>query len=97
MTYFAVTYTYRPDSEEIINLRPTHREFISGLKDEGQSLGSGPFTDGEGGALIIIELEDGSTLADAENLMNNDPFHSGGALENRSIRIWNPVINIFAG
>lgn len=95
MTYFAVTYTYSPDSEEIVSLRPTHREFIGGLKEKGQIIGSGPFTDGEGGALIVIELEDGSTSADAEALMDQDPFYKEGALENRSIRIWNPVIKTF--
>ncbi|NLZ58302.1 MAG: YciI family protein [Corynebacterium sp.] len=95
MTYFAVTYTYSPDSDIITDLRPTHREFISGLKDKGHIVGSGPFTDGDGGALIVLELEDGSTLADAEALINGDPFHSEGALENRSIRVWNPVIKSF--
>lgn len=95
MTYFAVTYTYSPDSEEIINLRPTHREFVAELHEKGQIVGSGPFTDGEGGALIVIELEDGSTLADAEALMNRDPFHTENVLENRSIRVWNPVTKVF--
>ncbi len=95
MTYFAVTYTYSPDSEDIVDLRPGHREFIGGLKEKGQIVGSGPFTDGEGGALIVIGLGDGSTLADAEALMNKDPFHIEGALDNRSIRIWNPVIKTF--
>lgn len=95
MTYFAVTYSYSPDSDEIVDLRPVHREFIGGLKDNGQIVGSGPFTDGEGGALIIIELEDGATLADAESLMNKDPFHIEDALDNRSIRVWNPVIKTF--
>lgn len=97
MTYFAVTYTYNPDSEEIVNLRPVHREFIGSLKDKGQIVGSGPFTDGEGGALIVIELEDGSTLADAEQIINQDPFHTGGVLDGRSIRQWNPVISTFGG
>ena len=97
MTYFAVTYTYDPDSEEIANLRPVHREFIGSLKGKGQIVGSGPFTDGEGGALIVLELGDGSTLADAEQIMNGDPFHTGGVLDGRSIRQWNPVISTFSG
>lgn len=95
MTYFAVTYTYNPDSEEIVALRPVHREFIGSLKDRGQIVGSGPFTDGAGGALIVITLEDGSTLADAEQIMNDDPFHTEGVLDGRSIRQWNPVISTF--
>ncbi|WP_080794553.1 YciI family protein [Corynebacterium pacaense] len=95
MTYFAVTYTYNPDSEQISSLRPIHREFTARLMAEGKIIGSGPFSDGGGGALIVIALEEGAQLADAEALMNEDPFHREGALEDRSIRLWNPVISTF--
>lgn len=95
MTYFAVTYSYSPDNEAISAHRPAHREFIGALKEEGKVVGSGPFTDGEGGALIVIGLPDGSTLVDAETLMNRDPFHVEGLLEGRTIRHWNPVIKTF--
>lgn len=95
MTYYAVTYSYSPDNEAIPTHRPAHREFIAALKEEGKIVGSGPFTDGEGGALIIIELPDGSTLVDAADLMNADPFHEQGLLAGRTIRQWNPVIKTF--
>lgn len=95
MTYFAVTYTYSPDSEEIIRIRPEHREFTASLLADGKIIGSGPFTDGQGGALIVITLDEGSELADAEALMNEDPFFKEGALTNRLIREWNPVIKSF--
>lgn len=95
MTYFAVTCSYSPDSEAVVELRPTHREFIATLLAEGNIVGSGPFTDGEGGALIVIALPEGSNLVDAETLMNNDPFYKEGVLENRTIQTWNPVSKIF--
>ncbi|ANE04236.1 YciI family protein [Corynebacterium crudilactis] len=95
MTYFAVLYTYNPDNEKIVDARPAHREFIATLHGEGKIIGSGPFTDGNGGALISIQLAEGSTVADAEAVMNNDPFYSEGLLDNRVIHTWNPVIKSF--
>ncbi|MFP7364637.1 YciI family protein [Corynebacterium callunae] len=95
MTYFAVTYSYSPDSEAVVAARPVHREFVASLLAEGKIVGSGPFTDGEGGALIVIALPEGSTLVDAETVMNNDPFYKEGVLDNRTIQTWNPVSKIF--
>ncbi|BAU96299.1 hypothetical protein N24_2037 [Corynebacterium suranareeae] len=95
MTYFAVLYSYNPDSEKIAEVRPVHREFIATLHEEGKIIGSGPFVDGEGGALIVIRLPEGSNLADAETLMNQDPFHMQNVLDRRVIRTWNPVTKDF--
>lgn len=50
MTYFAVLYTYNPDSEKVAEVRTVHREFIANLHAEGKIVGSGPFVDGDGGA-----------------------------------------------
>lgn len=94
MAVFAVEYHYTPDSELITKIRPEHRAFLSKLKDEGKLIGSGPYTDGAGGALIVIRLADG-TLDDAKELMNHDPFHLQHALDNRVFHTWNPVLNIF--
>ncbi len=95
MKHFAVIYSYAPDSEQIVTLRPEHREFLGGLLDEGTLVGSGPYTDGHGGALIIVRLAEPATIADVEELMDGDPFHRENALAARRIREWNPVINIF--
>ncbi|ALC06152.1 hypothetical protein CDES_08800 [Corynebacterium deserti GIMN1.010] len=95
MTNFAILYTYSPTSEKIVETRPEHRAFIAGLHAEGKIVGSGPFTDGEGGALIIIQLPEGSNLVDAETLMNNDPFYAKDLLDRREIRTWNPVTKSF--
>ncbi|AKK06154.1 hypothetical protein CMUST_09185 [Corynebacterium mustelae] len=95
MTVFAIEYQYKADNELITNIRPEHRKFLAGLKDEGKLIGSGPFTDGDGGALIIIQLADSATLTDATAIMDNDPFYVGGALDGRVFHTWNPVLNIF--
>lgn len=95
MKYFAVHYTYADEAEEIVALRPKHREFLGSLKDQGKMVASGPYTDGLGSALIIIRLEDPASIDDAIQLMNDDPFHIEKAIAARTVREWNPVLNIF--
>lgn len=95
MTYFACHYSYPDGDERIVELRPEHREFLSGLKDEGTLVASGPYVDGRGSALIIIRLPEGSGTDDALAVMDEDPFHREGVLAGRDIRPWNPVLNIF--
>lgn len=95
MKFFAVLYTYDPTSELIATHRPAHREFIGKLNAAGQILGSGPFPDDEGGALIVIKLDEGAGVEDAAALMDGDPFYAEGAVNKRAIRPWNPVINSF--
>ncbi len=95
MNYFAVHYTYADGDDAIVALRPEHREFLKSLKEEGTLVASGPYTDGGGSALILLRLPETATVADAEKLMDGDPFHRDQILDGRSIRAWNPVLNVF--
>lgn len=95
MNYFAVHYSYADGAEAVVALRPEHREFLKTLRDEGTLVASGPYTDGGGSALILLRLPESATVADAEALMNQDPFHRDRVLDGRTIRAWNPVLNIF--
>ena len=95
MKYFAVSYQYPDGAEDIVRLRPAHREWLATLLDAGRLVASGPHTDGAGGALIIIRLPETAALRDAEELMDDDPFTREGVLAGREIREWNPVLNIF--
>lgn len=95
MNYFAVHYTYADGDDNIVRLRPEHRQFLGRLRDEGTLVASGPYTDGHGSALIIIRLDDHATLDDAYDLMDNDPFVVHDVLAGRKIRAWDPVLNIF--
>lgn len=90
MTFYAVHYHYDPANPAVADARPEHRAFIGALKDTGAIVGSGPFPDDAGGALIIIRLDDGE---DPAAVMDQDPFHVRGVLADRTIREWNPVIN----
>ena len=95
MKYFAVTYTYGEDQTLVDATRPEHREFIASQLSLGRIVGSGPYVDGTQ-ALIIIQLSDTATEADAAEVMDQDPYTLKGALAKREIREWNPVSNIFS-
>lgn len=96
MKYFAFTYTYGDDAELVDATRPAHREFIANQLSLGRIVGSGPYAGGEQ-ALIILQLPDTATVADAEELMDADPYTVESALARREVHEWNPVSNIFAG
>lgn len=94
MKYFAATYTYGEQSL-VDDTRPAHREFISSQLSLGRIVGSGPYSGGEQ-ALIILQLPDTATEADAAAVLDGDPYTVAGALAAREIREWNPVMNIFS-
>ncbi|MCT2337782.1 YciI family protein [Corynebacterium sp. p3-SID1056] len=96
MKYFAFTYTYGPDTELVDATRPAHREFISSQLSLGRIVGSGPYAGGKQ-ALIILQLPDTATVADAETIMDEDPYTVKSALAEREVHEWNPVSNIFSG
>lgn len=88
MPTFAVTYTYSGSSSpQRDETRPAHVEFLQAQFDGGRLLQSGPFGPQESpGALLVISAE---SKADAEALMNQDPFHRAGLIRERTIRQWN--------
>ncbi|CAM4317580.1 hypothetical protein CKJ81_00515 [Corynebacterium hadale] len=96
MKYFAFTYTYGEDTALVDATRPAHREFIASQLSLGRIVGSGPYAGGEQ-ALIILQLPDTATVADAEEIMDADPYTEKSALASREVHEWNPVSNIFAG
>lgn len=96
MTYFAVFYTYISDAEQVAAVRPEHRAFLAGLKDEGTLVGSGPLVGTDPGkALIVLQLPDNATVSDAEAVMDNDPFHKKEKIASRTIEEWDPVLRVF--
>lgn len=95
MKFFAFTYTYGDDTQLVDETRPAHREFIASQLALGRIVGSGPYVDGSQ-ALIIIQLPESASLADATGIMDKDPYVAAGALKARDVHEWNPVSNIFA-
>ena len=94
MKYFAATYTYGEQSL-VDDTRPAHREFIASQLSLGRIVCSGPLAGAEQ-ALIVLQLPDSATEADAAAVLDEDPYTVAGALAAREIREWNPVMNIFA-
>jgi uncharacterized protein len=85
---FAAIIEYTQDKAKVQALRPTHRQYLTKLKENGQLAATGPFTD-DTGALIIYEAP---TREDAEKLLQNDPFNQGGVFLTYQLRPWNTVM-----
>jgi uncharacterized protein YciI len=85
---FAAIIEYSSDREKIQAVRPAHRQYLAALKAGGRLAVSGPFTD-DSGALIVYEAE---SAAEAEKLLQADPFHHNGIFLKYVLRPWNPVI-----
>lgn len=87
MSIYAVTYSYVPETEEMTATRPSHVDFLARLHSDGRILASGRLTESEPlGALIVLNAE---SAAEAESIMDGDPFFAGGFVAERLIRCWN--------
>lgn len=85
---FAAIIEYSPDRAKIAEVRPVHRQYLASLRERGQLVASGPFTD-DSGALIIYEA---GSREEAETILRGDPFHANGIFVSWVLRPWNPVI-----
>jgi uncharacterized protein len=85
---FAAVIEYIKDQSKIQSIRPSHRQYLTSLREQGKLAASGPFTD-DSGALIIYEA---GTREEAEKLLQGDPFFENGIFLHYHIRPWNPVI-----
>jgi uncharacterized protein len=86
MTKFATVIRYG-NSDRIAEVRPRHREYLTVLKEQGKLFTSGPFED-DSGALIIYEAD---SLADAEALIEADPFREAGVFQSWEMKPWRQV------
>jgi uncharacterized protein YciI len=85
---FAAVIEYIQDKDKIQSVRPTHRQYLTSLKERGQLVACGPFTD-DWGALIVYEA---ASAAEAEKLLREDPFHQHGVFVRWQLRPWNVVM-----
>jgi len=84
---FAAVIEYSQDKAKVQEIRPAHRQYLTGLTASGKLAASGPFTD-DYGALIIYEA---ATREEAEALLKADPFNQHGIFVSYVMRPWNPV------
>lgn len=54
-----------------------HRAWLDAVRSRGQLVESGKFTDGSGGAYVVLA----ENLTAAEELVGTDPIHTTGASE----------------
>ena len=88
MPLFTAILTYGDDVERRQEVRPTHREYLRDLLEQGKLVQSGPFTD-DSGALIIYEAGD---ISEAQTLLTNDPFALNGVIVAADLKEWNVVM-----
>ena len=88
MALFAVTLVFTDDLERRLQVRPSHREYLQTLLENGKLYESGPFVD-DSGALLIYDAAD---LAEVQELLANDPYTPNGIIEGVSINEWNRVM-----
>ncbi len=94
MAYFIVEYVYdTARAQEQDAVRPRHRAFLQGLAERGVNVASGPWVGSTPGAHIVAR---GDSEQAVLALLDDDPFHVGGFIAERTIRQWNPVIGILA-
>ena len=88
MALFAVIGEFADDQDLRLRTRPTHREYLRSLFDTGKLVMSGPWED-ETGMLIVYDVAD---MAEAEQLLAQDPYRSAGVLANATIKEWRVVL-----
>ena len=91
LSVYVVTYLYTAPAQQLDEVRPIHRQWLSGLLDSGSLLASGPMNDTPE-ALLIFRSDSAEELA---ALLDNDPFDIAGFISSRSIQSWNPVFGPF--
>ena len=92
MPIFAVTYLYTAPANQVAEIRPLHRTWLSELLEKNVLLASGPMVDTPE-ALLIFRSESAEDLA---KLLDNDPFDVAGCIGSRTIQNWNPVLGPFS-
>ncbi|KID29280.1 hypothetical protein JD82_03357 [Prauserella rugosa] len=86
MTWYVVQTRY--DGDKYVDVRPRHRDYLAELAERGVVAVAGPLEDNVGG-MVIMQAESRDEL---ERLLDADPYHLEGALAERTVREWKPVI-----
>lgn len=92
MNTYAVTYIFSAEPEEVQQIRPTHREWLSAQLASGALLASGPMVD-RPAALLIFKAE---SIEELNALLDQDPYEIAGVIGERTIEAWNPVFGPFS-
>jgi len=69
--------------EEIMAIYPRHKAFVDTFIAKGEVVGTGPFTDPEGGNMAIFRSKEA-----AEEFAESDPFLLEGVAKEYKIKEW---------
>lgn len=86
MAWFLVEIRYV--QEKYAEVRPRHRDFLAALAEAGTVAVAGPLGDGSGG-VTLYQAPDRDAL---QEIIDADPYHLEGAVAERSVREFSPVI-----
>ncbi|MBO3085722.1 YciI family protein [Cellulomonas fengjieae] len=89
MPTYAVRYTYDERTDVRDHFRPEHRTYLSALVEHGTLLGSGPFTDGDPGALLVLRAPSPEVV---DAILADDPFVREGLVAHSDVRAWDVVL-----
>lgn len=89
MPTYAVRYTYDERTDVRDHFRAEHRAYLSALAEHGTLLGSGPFTDGDPGALLVFRAASPEVVA---AILADDPFVREGLVADSDVRAWDVVL-----
>ncbi|HEX6685104.1 MAG TPA: YciI family protein [Candidatus Limnocylindrales bacterium] len=87
-----VELAFAPDEPGRLELRPSHRQTLSGLHERGILRMSGPWDD-DSGALLIFETD----TEGIKQILAGDPYYSAPGVTVVSVREWNPILGAFSG
>lgn len=89
-TTFAVIYSYTDDTELREATRPSHREYLNGLADQGALLVAGAWAPSEApGGLLVFRAADKAAV---QAIVDKDPYSTAGVVANADIREWAPPL-----
>ena len=72
----AVILEYCQDTDKVRAIQPRHREYFRQFLASGELRAAGPL-ENDSGALWVLDVE---SVADAERIVNGDPFVAAGVL-----------------
>ncbi|QRP46260.1 YciI family protein [Amycolatopsis sp. FDAARGOS 1241] len=86
MAWYLVEIRYVQD--KLAEVRPRHREWLSGHSEAGRVAVAGPLADNSGG-LVLWQAADEGAL---KELLDDDPYQREGVVAERIVREYQPVL-----
>ncbi|WP_199429288.1 YciI family protein [Qaidamihabitans albus] len=86
MAWFVVEIRYVP--EKFAEVRPRHRDYLLSLAERGIVAIAGPLENDTGG-MALYQAESREAL---QEIIDTDPYHLEGAVAERTVREFKPVI-----